>query len=70
MKNRCYVADAEQLQKSKEENIRVMKWRLADRRTGGRAKQIKARKRTKHGDASKNGAEFHLREQGIGDECG
>ena len=54
---------------TKEENIRDVKWRPADRRAGGRAKWIKTEK-VKQEDASKNGMEFHLREQGIWDECG
>ena len=40
-----------------------------DQRASGRAKQIKMRK-VKQKDASKNGTEFCLREQGVGDECG
>ena len=39
---------------SKGENIRDMKWRPADRRTGGRAKRIRTRK-VKQEDASKYG---------------
>ena len=50
--SRCCVADAEQLRNLKEENIRDMKWRPADRRTGGRAKRIKT-KTVKQEDASK-----------------
>ena len=54
---------------TKGENIRNMKWRPADRRAGGRAKRIK-KKEVKQEDASNNGTEFRLREQGVGDKCG
>ena len=63
--SRCCVATAE----SKEESIRDMKWRPADRRTGGRAKQIKTRKVKQEG-ASNNGMVFRLNGRGVGDECG
>ena len=53
---------------SKEENIQDMKWRLADRRTGGRAKRIGTRK-VKQEDVTRNRTEFRLRERGAWDEC-
>ena len=43
---------------SKAENIREIKWRPADRRTGGRAKRIKTRKVKQEG-VSIIGTEFH-----------
>ena len=46
-----------------------MKWRPADRRTGGRAKRIRTRK-VKQEDASIIGTGFRLRERGARDECG
>ena len=52
---------------TKEESIRDRKWRPVVGQTRGRVKQIKT-KEMKQEDTSKNGAVFHLREQGIGDE--
>ena len=54
---------------TKEENIRCLKWRPADRRTGGRAKWIKTRK-VKQEDVSIIGTEFRLGKCGVWDECG
>ena len=54
---------------TKEENIRDWKWKPMDRRAEGGAKRTKT-KEVKHEDTSNNRAVFHLREQGVGDECG
>ena len=54
---------------SKEENIREIKWRPADRRTSGRAKRIKMEK-VKQEDVSIIGTGFRLEERGVRDECG
>ena len=56
-------SECEAAAESKEENIREIKWRPADRRTGGRAKQIKTRK-VKQEDVSicRNGVPFRRTE--------
>ena len=54
---------------SKRESIWDIKWKPADRRTGGGAEWIRTRK-AKQGNSSKSRTGFCLREWGIGDECG
>ena len=54
---------------TKEENIRDVKWRPADRRTGGRAERIRTRK-VKQEDASITGTGRTSEVCGVGDECG
>ena len=54
---------------SKEENIRDMKWRPVDRRTGGRAERIRTRK-VKQEDVSEIGTDRVLEVRDIGDGCG
>ena len=64
LRNGCGVAA-----ESEEENIRGTEWRPADRRSGGRAKQIRVRK-VKQEDVSKVGTEFRLGECGVNNKCG